>query len=84
MDFLEQDGIAVKTFEEACAIVKILINNGNAVMITTEEELFIVNWVWCDSGFANRNDVIFTNRAGWEVDNDYETYPQNAENCGAN
>jgi hypothetical protein len=65
---LEQDGIVVHSFEDAVAIQKILIKNGNAVMITQEENLWIVNWVWCDSGYADRNDVIFINRAGYECD----------------
>ena len=63
---LEQDGIAVKSFEDAVELQKILLKNGNAVMITQEEQLWIVNWVWCDSGYADRNDVIFVNRAEQE------------------
>lgn len=65
---LEQDGIAVRSFEDAVTIQRILIENGNAVMITREENLWIVNWVWCDSGYADRNDVIFINRADYECD----------------
>ena len=66
--YLEQDGIAVDSFEDAVTIMKILITNGNAAMLTQEENLWIVNWVWCDSGYADRNDVIFINRAGYECD----------------
>lgn len=66
--YLEQSGIAVKSFEDAVIIMKVLIENGNAVMLTQEENLWIVNWVWCDSGFADRNDVIFINRAEYECD----------------
>lgn len=65
---LEQEGIAVKSFDDAVAIQKILLKNGNAVMLTQEENLWIINWVWCDSGYANRNDVIFINRAECECD----------------
>ena len=66
--YLEQDGIAVDSFKDAVTIMKILIANGNAAMLTQEENLWIVNWVWCDSGYADRNDVIFINRAGYECD----------------
>ena len=66
--YLEQDGIAVDSFKDAVTIMKILITNGNAAMLTQEENLWIVNWVWCDSGYADRNDVIFINRAGYECD----------------
>ena len=65
---LENDSIAVNSFEDACALSKILLDNGNAVMITKEEDLYIVNYVWCDSGFPDRNDVVFRNRASVEVE----------------
>lgn len=67
-NYLENEGIAVHSYEDACALSKILLDNGNAVMITEEEELFIVNWVWCDSGFPDRNDVVFRNRAELEIE----------------
>ena len=65
---LENDSIAVNSFEDACALSKILLDNGNAVMITEEEGLYIVNYVWCDSGFPDRNDVVFRNRAELEIE----------------
>lgn len=67
-NYLENEGIAVHSYEDACALAKILLDNGNAVMITEEEELYIVNWVWCDSGFPDRNDVVFRNRASVELE----------------
>ena len=67
-NYLESEGIAVHSYEDACALSKILLDNGNAVMITEEEELYIVNWVWCDSGFPDRNDVVFRNRASVELE----------------
>jgi hypothetical protein len=68
MNYLENDGIAVHSYEDACALAKILLDNGNAVMITEEEELYIVNYVWCDIGYPNRNDVVFRNRASVECE----------------
>lgn len=65
---LENEGIAVRSFEDACALSKILLDNGKAVMITEEEELYIVNYVWCDSGYPDRNDVVFRNRAELEIE----------------
>ena len=67
-NYLENEGVAVHSYEDACALSKILLDNGNAVMITEEEELYIVNWVWCDSGFPDRNDVVFRNRASVELE----------------
>lgn len=66
--YLEGDGIAVHSFEDAATIMKILVDNGNCAMLSREENLWIVNWVWCDSGYADRNDVIFINRADYECD----------------
>lgn len=66
MEYLENDEISVHSYEEACALAKILLDNGNAVMITEEEALYIVNWVWCDSGYPDRNEVVFRNRADVE------------------
>ena len=60
---LPQEGIAVHSFKDATTIMRILVENGNCAMLSREEQLWIVNWVWCDSGYANRNDVIFGNRA---------------------
>ena len=66
--FLENDGLSVDDFEDACTLAKILLKNGNAVMLTTEEDLFIVNWVWCESGYADRSEVVFRDRASVEIE----------------
>jgi len=66
--YLENDGLPVDDFVDACTIAKILLKNGNAVMLTTEEDLFIVNWVWCESGYADRNEVVFRDRASVEIE----------------
>lgn len=65
---LEQIGIAVHSYEDACALMKILVENGNCVMISREENLWIVNWVWTETAPADRNDVIFINRGSYESD----------------
>lgn len=64
--YLENDELSVNDFKDACTIAEILLKNGNAVMLTTEEDLFIVNWIWCESGYADRNDVVFRDRASVE------------------
>lgn len=65
--YLPQEGIAVHSFEDATALMQILLKNGNCVMVSREENLWIVNWVWSEND-ADRNDVIFTNRADYECD----------------
>lgn len=76
--YLENDGVALSTFEEACAMAKILIDNGNAVLISMEEQLYIVNWVWCSEECADRNMVVFRNREDAELE---LMHPAGEESC---
>ena len=66
-NYLPQEGIACHDFEDAAALMKILIKNGYCVMRSREEELWIVNWIWSE-GDADRNDVILYDRATYECD----------------
>lgn len=66
-NFLEQDALTFSTFEEAAAVQKILLENGYCVMMSREEHLWLLNWVRTEQ-FADRNDVIFINRAQYECD----------------
>lgn len=65
--FLEQEALAFHSFEEAAAIQKILLENGYCVMMSREEHLWLLNWVWTEQ-FADRNGVIFINRAQYECE----------------
>jgi hypothetical protein len=65
--FLEQEALAFHSFEEAAAVQKILLENGYCVMMSREEHLWLLNWVWTER-FADRNGVIFINRAQYECD----------------
>ena len=70
MKYLTNNELSVNTFEEAMAIQKILVNNDYAVMITKEENLYIVNYVW--SSLSDRNDVVFRNRSDFIYEEDEE------------
>ena len=76
--YLENEGIALTSFEDAMNVCKALINSDHAVMITREEDLWIVNWVWCESGQSSRNDVVFRCRASVELE-EYESAQRAAE-----
>ena len=65
--FLEQEALAFHSFEEAAAVQKILLENGYCVMMSREEHLWLLNWVWTER-FADRNGVIFIDRAQYECD----------------
>ena len=63
-DYLESDSIAIENYEDVCTLARILLDNEYVVMISREEELFLISWVWSEC--AERNDVIFINRKGYE------------------
>ena len=59
--YITKNEIALHSFEDAVAMAKILLNNGYVAMISREEQLYIVNYVWSQRG-ADRNDVAFMDR----------------------
>lgn len=65
--YLEQDALAFESYEDAAAVQKILLENGYCVMMSREEHLWLLNWVWTER-FADRNDVIFISRAQYEYE----------------
>lgn len=65
--FLEQEALAFHSFKEAAAVQKILLENGYCVMMSREEHLWLLNWVWTEN-FADRNGVIFIDRAQYECE----------------
>ena len=62
--------IAFKDHFNGMQVAEMLLEEGYVVMLSYEEELLIVNWEWCESGFANRNDVVFMSRCEYEEDLD--------------
>lgn len=59
--YITNNEIALHSFENAVDIAKTLLNNGYVIMISREEQLYIVNYEWSSRG-ADRNDVAFMNR----------------------
>ena len=59
--YITKHEVALHSYEDATAMAKILLDNGYVVMISREEQLYIVNYVWSQRG-ANRNDVAFMDR----------------------
>lgn len=67
--YLEQDSLTFESYEDAAAVQKILIENGYCTMMSREEHLWLLNWVWTEK-FADRNGVIFIDRAMYEYNED--------------
>ena len=59
--YVTDNEIAVHSLEDANILVKTLLDNNYVVMISEEENLYIINYVWSPMG-ANRNDVCFQSR----------------------
>ena len=59
--YLTNNEIATHSYSDALSLAEILLNNGYVVMISKEEKLYIVNYIW-SSGDADRDDVCFQSR----------------------
>jgi hypothetical protein len=60
MRYITNNEIAVNSLEDALKLVQILINQDYVTMISREENLYIVNYIY--SSTCNRNDVVFQDR----------------------
>ena len=56
--------IAINDYHDATTIAEILMNNDYVVMMSREENLYILNVLW--SASCNRNDVVFMDRGEFE------------------
>ena len=56
--------ISVDTYEDVIEISKVLIKNGYIVMLSREENLYIINYKWSHN--CDRNDVVFMDRCDFE------------------
>ncbi len=52
------------SIEAAQNVIKTLIEEGYVCMLSMEENLYIVNFIWADN--ANRNEVVFMEREIYE------------------
>lgn len=67
-----KDEIAVSNKETAFQIANLLVDEEYVVMISREESLYVVNYIY--SQFSDRNDVVFVDR-----DSFYEKYREIVE-----
>lgn len=61
-DYVTKNEIAIHDKYHAQRIAEILMEEGYVVMLSREENLYIINYVWSSSGYADRNDVVFNSR----------------------
>ena len=63
--------IALDKYEDVATILPILVNNGYATMVTREEDLWIVSYIYAEDigdEQANRNNVVLMDRGTFELD----------------
>ena len=58
--------LVFKNHENGYQVAKILLDEGKVVMLSYEEEFLVLNWEWCESGYADRNEVVFMPRDEYE------------------
>lgn len=61
--------LVFKNHSRGLGVAKALLDEGNVVMLSYEEEFLVLNWEWCESGYADRNEVVFMPR--WELEEKY-------------
>lgn len=56
--------IAIHDYYDATTVAEILMNNNYVVMLSREEQLYIINAIWSDS--CDRSNVMFMDRGEFE------------------
>ena len=62
---MSEFNVAIHDYDQACALAKILMDNDYVVMLSMEEQLYIVSAIWSER-HADRNDVMFMDRYEFE------------------
>ena len=65
MKLVTNNDLAFSTFESATTVADLLLAEGYVVMLSREEQLYILNYEWSSNG-ADRNDVVFMDRDTFE------------------
>lgn len=60
MRYITNNEIAVNNLEDALKLIQILTDSDYVTMVSTEEGLYIINYIY--SPTCNRNDVVFQDR----------------------
>lgn len=61
--------LVFKNHSRGLGVAKALLDEGNVVMLSYEEEFLILNWEFSEHG-ADRNDVVFMQRDEYEEELD--------------
>ena len=65
LEYIPKTEISVDSHEDAVELARILLDNGYAVLLTREEDLTMINYIYAedlDCNEASRNNVVFCSR----------------------
>lgn len=65
LEYIPKTEIVIDSHEDVSELARILLDNGYAVLLTREEDLTIINYIWAedlDCKEANRNNIVFCTR----------------------
>lgn len=62
---MSEFSVVIHDYDQACALSKILMDNDYVVMLSIEEQLYIVSAIWSER-HSDRNDVVFMDRYEFE------------------
>lgn len=65
IDYIPKTEISIDTYGDAVVLARILLKNGYAVLLTKEDDLTIINYIWAEDygcNEASRNNVVFCSR----------------------
>ena len=60
-NYVTNKEIAFRSYSDALTVAEVLLQNEYVVMISREENLYIINYLWSPHD-ADRNDVVFNSR----------------------
>lgn len=49
-------------FDSCMKVAEIILEEGYVVLLSREENLYVINYVWSSENYADRNDVVFMGR----------------------
>lgn len=65
LEYIPKTEIVIDSHEDVSELARILLDNGYAVLLTKEDNLTIINYIWVkdlNCNEANRNNVVFCSR----------------------
>lgn len=71
MDLIPNNELTFDQYDDAIIVARILLKNGYVVMLSMEEELYVLNSIWTDN--CDRNGVVFMSRGEFEEVDDEHT-----------